>query len=155
VAQLGGAGAGLELLLPAQGRFIFQQQSEPFGMIETARLGFVFEVLKPLGEAMEAERVQLVERGMGEHGKSLSVEVAGATQIGVVEERGGAVVLADGALGVARQQRGDALAVEDAQFDGAGGDGFEARDIETAIGAQNPQAGAEALFGMGPAGEHG
>ena len=94
VAQFGGAGAGLELLLPAQGRFIFQQQSEPFGVIEAARLGLVFEVLEPLGEAVEAERVQLVERGMGEHGKSLSVVVAGAAQIGVVEERGRAVVLA-------------------------------------------------------------
>jgi hypothetical protein len=46
VAQFGGAGAGLELLLTAQGRLIFQQQSKPFGVVEAARLGFVFKVLE-------------------------------------------------------------------------------------------------------------
>ena len=58
-------------------------------------------------------------------------------------------------LELAGEQRGDALAVEDAQFDGAGRDRLEAGRVEAAIGAQNAEAGAEPLFGMGPAGEHG
>jgi hypothetical protein len=68
VAQFGGPGPGLELLLAAQSRLVFEQQSEPFGVLEAARLGPVFELLEPLGHAVEAEGVQLVERGMGEHG---------------------------------------------------------------------------------------
>ena len=55
----------------------------------------------------------------------------------------------------AGEEGGDALAIEDAQFDGAGGDRFEPGGIEAAIGAQNAKAGAEALFGMRPTGEHG
>jgi hypothetical protein len=41
--------------LPAQGRFIFEQQAEPFRMFETARFGFAFEVLEPLGQPVKAE----------------------------------------------------------------------------------------------------
>ena len=33
--------------------------------------------------------LQLVERGMGEHGLFLSMVVAGAAQVGVLEQRGG------------------------------------------------------------------
>ena len=67
----------------------------------------------------------------------------------------GRLVLGGGVVGLAGEKRGDALAVEDAQFDGAGRDRFEAAGIEAAIGAQNAQASAEPLFGMRPAGEHG
>ncbi len=57
-------------------------------MIEDARFGFVFEFLEPLGQAVKAESMQLVERRMGEHADFLSMVVAGTAQIGVVEERG-------------------------------------------------------------------
>ena len=39
-------------------------------MIEAARLGVVLQVLEAFGQAVEAERVQLVERRMSEHGIS-------------------------------------------------------------------------------------
>jgi hypothetical protein len=51
---------GFELLLSAQRQFVFEQQSEPFGMIETARFWLVFEFLEPFDETIETERVQLV-----------------------------------------------------------------------------------------------
>ena len=92
--RLGGPGAGFELLLPAQRQLVFEQQSEPFGVIEAARLGLVLQLLEAFGQAVEAERVQLVEGRMSEHGDFLSVVVAGTAQIGVVEERDGAAVRA-------------------------------------------------------------
>lgn len=61
-------GARFELLLSAQRQLVLEQQAEPFGMIEAADFGFVFEFLEPFGQAIEAEGVQLVERGMSEHG---------------------------------------------------------------------------------------
>ena len=70
MTQARGSGARFEPLLPAQRQFVFEQQAEPFGVFEAARLGFVFEFLEPLGEAMKAERVQLFECRMGEHGVS-------------------------------------------------------------------------------------
>jgi hypothetical protein len=39
MAQLGGAGARLEAVLPAPGRLLLQQQAQPFGMAEGAPLG--------------------------------------------------------------------------------------------------------------------
>jgi len=74
--------------------------------------------------------------------------------VGVVEERGRTAVLGGGVV-FAGEESGDALAIEHAQFEGAGRHRLEAGRIEAAIGAQNPQAGAEPLFGMPPAGEHG
>jgi hypothetical protein len=70
MAQSGGARARFKLLLSAQRQFVLEQQPEPFGMIEGARLGFVLEVPEPLGEAVETEGVQLVEGRMGKHGMS-------------------------------------------------------------------------------------
>ena len=84
---------------------------------------------------------------MSEHEDILSMVIAAATQIGVVEQRGGTAVLGGGAVGLSGEERGDALAVEDAQFDGAGGDRLNAAHIEPAIRAQDSQAGAEPLFG--------
>ena len=49
MAQAGDPGARFELLLPAQGHLVFEQQAEPFGVIEAARLGLVFDFLKSLG----------------------------------------------------------------------------------------------------------
>jgi hypothetical protein len=73
----------------------------------------------------------------------------------VVEERGPPAVLGGGAHWLAGEERGDALAIEDAQFNGSGRDRLEADRVEAAIGAQNAEAGAEPLFGMRTAGEHG
>src|SRR5271166_2588008 len=70
MTQLSDPGARFELLLSAQRQLVFEQQTEPFGMIEAARFMFVFEFLEPFGQAVEAEGVQLVERGMSEHGIS-------------------------------------------------------------------------------------
>ena len=55
MAQLGDPGPCFKLLLPAQRQFVFEQQSEPFGVIEAARFGFVFEFPESLGEAMKTE----------------------------------------------------------------------------------------------------
>src|SRR5271169_2690085 len=83
----------------------------------------------------------------------LSMVVAGTAQIGVVEQRGGSAVI--GRRVLTGEEGSDALAIEDAQFDSAGRDRLEAGRVEAAIGAQNAEAGAEPLFGMRPAGEHG
>ena len=74
--------------------------------------------------------------------------VAGTTQIGVIEKRGGTAFLGRGVVRLAGEKGGDALAVEDAQFEGAGGDRFDACRVDAAIRAQNPEAGSEALFGV-------
>ena len=100
MAQLSDPGARFELLLPAQRQFVFEQQTEPFGVIEAAGFGPVFEFLEPFGQAVKAKRVQMVERGMSEHEDILSMVVAGTAQIGVVEERGGAAVLGGGVSGL-------------------------------------------------------
>ena len=67
LAQLGGACPALEALLPAQRRFLVEQQAQPFGMFEAADLRLGYKVLKPLGHAVQAEIVQLVERRVGKH----------------------------------------------------------------------------------------
>jgi hypothetical protein len=61
---------------------------------------------------------------MSEHEGILSMIVAGAAQIGVIEQRGGRFVLGGRVVGLAREKRRDALAIEDAQFEGAGRDCF-------------------------------
>src|ERR1700689_2900915 len=104
---------------------------------------------------MKTEGVQLVECRMSEHEDFLSMVVAGTTQIGVIEKRGGTAFPGRGVVRLAGEKGGDALAVEDAQFEGAGRDRFEASRIDATIRAQNAQAGAESLFGVRPAGEHG
>ena len=81
--------------------------------------------------------------------------VAGTTQICVVEQRGGRIVLGGRVVRLAGEQGGDALAVEDAQFERSRRDRFNAAGVEPAIRAQNAQTGSEPLFGMRPAGEHG
>ena len=70
MTQTGRPGAGFELLLPAQRQLVFEQQTEPFGVIEAARLGVVLQVLEAFGQAVKAKRVQLVEGRMSEHGIS-------------------------------------------------------------------------------------
>jgi hypothetical protein len=67
MAQPGGAGAGLEALLPAQRHFLFDDEREPFGMAEAGGLWVGGEILEALGHAVEAEVTQEIEGRMGEH----------------------------------------------------------------------------------------
>ena len=46
---------------------VFEQQGEPLGVFEGARFGIVIEFLEALCHAMQAERMQLIESGMGQH----------------------------------------------------------------------------------------
>jgi hypothetical protein len=46
MAQPGAPGPCFKLFLPAQRQFVFEQQPEPFGVIETAGFGLVFEFLE-------------------------------------------------------------------------------------------------------------
>ena len=119
VTQFGGPGPCFKLLLSAQRQFIFEQQSEPFGVIETARFGLVFEFPESLGQAMKTEGVQLIECRDERAWDFHSMVVAGTTQIGVIEKRGGTAFLGRGVVRLAGEKGGDALAVEDAQFEGA------------------------------------
>lgn len=64
MTQTRGARARFEAFLSPQRRFVFEQQAEPFGVLQAARLGLVFEFLEPLGEPVKAKRVQLIERRM-------------------------------------------------------------------------------------------
>ena len=73
----------------------------------------------------------------------------------MIQQSDGRIVLGGRVVGLAREKRRDGLAIEDAQFDGSGRDRFEASRIEAAIRAQDAEAGAEPLFGVRPAGEHG
>ena len=142
-------------LLRRRSRFVqSRKQAEPFGVIEATHLRFVFQFLEPFGQAVETEGVQLVECGMSEHEDFLSMVVAGTAQIGVVEERGRTAVIGR-RVALTGEEGGDALAIEDAQFDGVGRHRLDAGRVEAAIRAQDAQAGAEPLFGMRPAGEHG
>ena len=80
--------------------------------------------------------------------------VAGAAQIGVIEQ-GRRPVFPGGRRGFAREQRDDAFAIERADLERAGGDGFGARGLDASIKLQNAEAGAKALFGMAPTREDG
>ena len=99
--------------------------------------------------------MELVERRMSEHEDILSMAVAGTTQIGVIEQRAGRFVVGGRVFGLTGEKGRHALAVEDAEFERARRDGFEASGVETAVRAQNPEARAKPPFGMPPAGEHG
>ena len=108
-------------------------------MIEAARLGFVFEFLEPLGHAVKAESVQLFECRMSEHEDFLSMIIAGAAQIGVIEQRGLTAVIRCGFVVLVGEERNDALARERADLERAGGDGFGAGRIDAAIRARMPR----------------
>ena len=77
-------------------------------------------------------------------GEFLSVVVTTTAHVRVVEQRDGAGVRAR-RVELAGEERSDALAVEDAQFDGSGRDRLDVCGVEPAKGAQNPQAGAKPL----------
>src|ERR1700730_8886890 len=97
----------------------------------------MFELPESLGQAMKTEGVQLVECGVREHEDFLSMVVAGTTQIGVIEKRGGTAFPGRGGVRRAGEKAAAALEVEDAQCEGAGGDRFEASRIDATIRAQN------------------
>ena len=59
MTQLGDPRPCFKLLLSAQRQFVFEQQSEPFGVIEAASLGLVFEFLESLGQAVKTEGVAI------------------------------------------------------------------------------------------------
>src|ERR1700722_4311967 len=81
--------------------------------------------------------------------------VAGTAQIGVVKERRLAAVFRRRLVALLGQERGDALAIERAEFEGAGRDRLDMNRIDAPIRAQDAEAGPEALFGMRPTCEHG
>ena len=74
---------------------------------------------------------------------------AGTTQIGVIEKRGGTAFPGRGVVRLAREKGGDALAVEDAQFEGAGRDRFEASRIEAAVERRMPRQVRNPCSGCG------
>ena len=120
MAQARGSGARFELFLPAQRRLIFEKQAEPFGVIEAARFRSVFKLLEPLGQAVKTEGVQLFKRRMSKHEDFLSMVIAGTAHIGVVEQGGLAAVIGRRLVALLGEKGGDALAVERAEFEGAG-----------------------------------
>ena len=73
MAKVGGAGAGFEALLLAQRPLVFEDDTEPLGMGQGARLGVRLQRLVALRHAVEAEAVQEIEGGMGEH-RSISCQ---------------------------------------------------------------------------------
>ena len=77
-------------------------------MIETTRFGLGFEFPESFGQAVKTEGVQLVECRMSEHGDFLSIVVAGTTQIGVIEKRGGTAFLGRRVVRLAGEKGGDA-----------------------------------------------
>ena len=80
--------------------------------------------------------------------------IAGAAQIGVIEQRRLAAVLGSGFVVPLGEERGDALAGEPADLNGAGRHRFDPIRIDAAIQFQNAKAGAKALFGMRATGEN-
>ena len=70
MAQPRRPGASLEALLASQRHFVVEQEAEPFGMFEVARLGRGFERLEALGHAVEAEGMQKIDGRVGQHGLS-------------------------------------------------------------------------------------
>src|ERR1700722_20868824 len=91
---------------------------------------------------------------MSEHGDFLLVVVAGTAQIGVIEQGSGRIVFGGRVVRLAGEQGGDALAVEDAQFERSRRDGLNAAGVEPAIRAQHPQTSSEPLFRMLSAGQN-
>jgi hypothetical protein len=69
---------------------------------------------------VKTEGVQLFERRMSEHEDFLSMVIAGTAHIGVVEQRRLAAVLGRRFVALPGKEGGDALAIERAEFEGAG-----------------------------------
>jgi hypothetical protein len=85
---------------------------------------------RPLFEELKADLARELASG----------EILTPAQIGVVEECGRTAVLGRRIVGLAGEKGGDALAIEDAEFDGARRHRFEAGQVEAAIRAQKRAA---------------
>ena len=70
------------------------------------------------------------------------------------EERLLGDVVRSGLVALVGEDGRDALASERADFEGADRNRLRANRIDATIKAEDSKAGAEALFGMRPAGEH-
>jgi len=70
VTQPGGAQSGVEAPGIAIGGLAVEQERQPFGVREIADLLLRFELDEGLRHAVELERSELVEGGMGEHRSS-------------------------------------------------------------------------------------
>ena len=70
VPQPSGAQSGVEAPGAAIGGLAVEQQRQPFGVREITGLLLRFELDEGLDHAVEVERSQLVEGGMGEHWSS-------------------------------------------------------------------------------------
>ena len=90
---------------------------------------------------------------MSKHKDFLSRVIAGATQVGVFEERLLDCVVRSGLVALVGEDGRDALASEGADFEGADRNRLRASQLDATIKAEDSKAGAEALFGMRPAGE--
>jgi hypothetical protein len=70
MAQPGVTQARAETLILAMDRLSLQEQGQPVGMAEAGGLVVIGKVVKGLGHALQAKAVQLIERGVDEHGYS-------------------------------------------------------------------------------------
>ena len=88
MAQLGAAQPDLEAPGVAIGRLAIEQQRQPFGVREIARLVLRLQLDEGVGHAVELERLAA---GRGWDGSALlmfsSMEVTGATDVGVAYRR--------------------------------------------------------------------
>jgi len=81
--------------------------------------------------------------------------VAGTADVGMQDRCAVRGVLRRPGLEPILEDGGDALVIERADLDRAAGDRFRTVSLDAAIEAQDAEAGPEALFRMGPAGQHG
>ena len=148
VAQLCRPQPGLEASGGPVGGFAVEQQGEPFGMVEIGGGILALQFDEGVGHAVKPERFELIDRRMGEHIRLHSVEVAGATDVVVQDDRpvrgcfgppAVEAVLEDGV-------DGGVGARADLQRPFAGG--FQAVDAIGLGQSENPDRSAEALFGM-------
>ncbi len=70
----------LEALVLACGELAVDEQSEAFLEVEALGLGHLALLVQGLGHAEEAQLVELLERGMGEHGGFSSRGLSGSTR---------------------------------------------------------------------------
>ena len=77
VAQPGSSGARLKALLAPQGGLVFEQDGEPFAVLEIACLGILGELAEAVRHALQAELVQQIKGGMVEHRELLNGSSAG------------------------------------------------------------------------------
>lgn len=85
MTQPGGAHPALEALGVAAGAFPVDEKSQPFGMGQIGGAVADLRFGKGLGHAVELQGLELIQGWMIEHDVSLSMEVIGATDIGMCD----------------------------------------------------------------------